>query len=81
MEHAGVLIPIMALSIPLVAILSRRAVTVMELRHEERMARGTVSADDAAQWSRTVERLAARMKVLESILDDEVPGWRRKVDD
>jgi len=54
---------------------------VLRMRHEERMARGSISSEDAAQWQRTVERLEARMKALETILDDQVPGWRRKYDD
>jgi len=77
----GLLIPILGLSIPIVAILSRRVVQVLEMRHRERMAHGALAGEDVERWERTVERLEGRLKVLESILDDEVPGWRRKYDD
>jgi hypothetical protein len=80
-EYLGISIPILALSIPIVAIIAHHVTRIVQMRHEERMARGRISTEDAAQWERTVARLEARMKVLESILDDQVPGWRRKYDD
>jgi phage shock protein B len=72
--------------IPILAILCVFVITPwMAFRHEERKrelrARESMSAEDAEQFHRTVARLEARMKVLESILDDEVPGWRRKLDE
>ena len=79
------LIPIMALSIPIVAILGGIYAQTAKLRSEERraehMARASMSDEDSENFRRIVERLEARMKVLETILDDEVPGWRRKYDD
>jgi phage shock protein B len=80
-DSIAILIPFVALSIPIVAIVSHSVTKVLRMRHEERMARGSISSEDAAQWQRTVERLEARMKALETILDDQVPGWRRKYDD
>jgi phage shock protein B len=79
--ESGILIPYMLFSIPIIAILAHSVTKVFRMRHEERMARGSISPEDAAQWQRTVERLEARMKTLETILDDQVPGWRRKYDD
>ncbi len=80
-EKIAIFIPFFALSIPIVAIVSHSVTKIYRMRHEERMARGSISPDDAAQWSSTVERLERRMKTLETILDDQVPGWRRKYDD
>ncbi len=81
MEDIAILIPFFALGIPIVAIVSHSVTKVLKMRHEERMARGAMSGDDAERFHRTVERMEARMKALEAILDDEAPGWRRKYDD
>jgi phage shock protein B len=81
MERVAILIPFVALSIPIVAIVSHSITKVLRMRHEERMARTSLSGEDVAHWQRTVDRLEARMKTLESILDHEAPGWRRKHDD
>ena len=85
MEDIAILIPLLALSIPIVAILGGVYTKSQKLRAEERrtefMARNAISEEDAATFARTVDRLEGRLKVLESILDDEVPGWRRKYDD
>ncbi len=72
--------------IPILAILCVFVVTPwMAFRHEERKrelaAKEGMSKEDAQEFTRVVAKLEARMKVLESILDTEVPGWRRKVDD
>lgn len=80
-QTVGVFIPILLFSIPIVAIVSHTITKIYRMRHEERMARGSISTEDAAHWSSTVERLERRMKTLETILDDQVPGWRRKYDD
>ena len=85
MWHSPFIIPVLALSIPIVAILGGVYTKTLTLRAEERraerLARATVSEEDAQGFARTVERLEARLKVLEAILDDEVPGWRRTYDD
>jgi phage shock protein B len=74
-------LPILVLSIPIVAIISRSVTSVLRMQHEERMARGAMSENDAAHFHRTVEKLERRLNSLETILDHEVPGWRRKYDD
>jgi phage shock protein B len=79
--ESGDLIPYMLFSIPIIAIVAHSVTKVLRMRHEERMARGSISGEDAAQWQRTVDRLETRMKALEAILDDQAPGWRRKFDD
>lgn len=81
MQYLGIMIPILALSIPIVAIVSASVTKVLRMRHEERMARGAMTDADAERYDVTLAKLEARMKALEAILDDEVPGWRRKYDD
>ena len=75
------IIPILGLSIPIVAILCGSLTKVLKMRHEERMARGAMSEEDAEHYAKSLQRLETRLRTLESILDDEVPGWRRKYDD
>ena len=73
------------LMIPIVAIVGGIGLgamgMVMEERKRARNERAAFSEDDVAGFASAVERLEGRMKVLEAILDDEVPGWRRKYDD
>ena len=79
------IIPILIFSIPIVAILGGVYTKTLSIRAEERrsesMARASMSSEEAERFARIVEKLENRLKVLESILDDEVPGWRRKYDD
>jgi len=72
--------------IPIVAIVGGLCVGVYSMHHEERMARlkaetQGLGGEEAASYAGAVDRLEARMNALEAILDDEVPGWRRKYDD
>jgi phage shock protein B len=54
----------------------------MAFRHEEKkrewQARETMTAEDAARFHGSLERLERRLKSLEAILDDEAPGWRKR---
>ena len=63
MSDLGILIPIVALSIPIVAIWTkhRRDVIAMELQ---------ATAEKAAQYAAQTERLEARVRVLERIATD-----------
>lgn len=81
----GWLMSIDPMAIPVIAIVGGLAVAalgiVTEARAKERKSQARFSDADAAGFASAVDRLEWRMKVLEAILDDEVPGWRRKYDD
>ena len=51
--------------------------------HHERKARlgGAMDEESVVAFEHRAQRIEDRMKALEAILDDEVPGWRRKYDD
>jgi len=75
-----------ALLIPFVAIIGGLSIAAFAIHNDfrtkemEAKSRG-VSGEEAENYAAAVDRLETRMNALESILDDEVPGWRRKYDD
>jgi phage shock protein B len=83
--RSGELIPYMLFGIPIIWIVAHYFVSVMRMRHNERKAeiwaRAAGTEEDATGFQKVAERLEKRMKSLESILDTEAPGWRRKYDD
>jgi len=73
----GLVAVIMALSIPILAILA--GIMKSQYRHRQ----SNISDEDREQLqelSRTAEALAVRIETLESILDTEVPDWREDHD-
>ena len=71
---------IIALMIPIVAISGGLGLGALGMhhKHKEKMM-GQMSADQIAeleQMSRIADILDQRVKVLERILDDEIPSWR-----
>jgi phage shock protein B len=71
------------LLIPITAIVCIFVVSPwLAFRHAERKreleARETISAADADEFRRSLDRLERRVKTLESILDSEAPGWRKR---
>jgi nucleoside-triphosphatase THEP1 len=71
MHGAGVLIPIVALMIPIVAILSRTMSRFLALKEKQLQAVGSQSAEKAAQYAAHTERLEQRVRVLERIVTDK----------
>lgn len=75
-----------ALLIPFVAIIGGLSIAAYAIHNDfrtkemEAKARG-MNGEEATSYAGAVDRLEARMNALEAILDDEVPGWRRKFDD
>ncbi|PHR60208.1 MAG: hypothetical protein COA43_07880 [Robiginitomaculum sp.] len=74
----------LALMIPIVAIVGGIGAGVIKsyFSHKERMM-GHMSEDQMAElerMSRIADILDQRVKVVESILDDEVPNWREQND-
>lgn len=71
---------IIALMIPIIAISGGLGLGALGMhhKHKEKMM-GQMSADQIAeleQMSRIADILDQRVKVLERILDDEIPSWR-----
>ena len=65
------LIPMLALMIPIVAILSKLVFQPwLELKERELQVRGTETAEKAAQYAAQTERLEQRVRVLERIITD-----------
>ncbi|HEY0312378.1 MAG TPA: hypothetical protein VGC56_07770 [Allosphingosinicella sp.] len=71
MHGAGILIPIVALMIPIVAILSRTMSRFLALKEKQLQAVGSQSAEKAAQYAAHTERLEQRVRVLERIVTDK----------
>lgn len=65
------IVPVLALMIPIVAILSKTVFKPwMELKERELEIRGTETAEKAAQYAAQTERLEQRVRVLERIITD-----------
>jgi hypothetical protein len=71
MEGLFALIPILALLIPIVAIVSRTVTKMMELKEKQLQVQTTMTAEKAAQYASHVERLEQRVRVLERIITDK----------
>jgi hypothetical protein len=71
MDGLFALIPILALLIPIVAIVSRTVTKMMELKEKQLQVQTTMTAEKAAQYASHVERLEQRVRVLERIITDK----------
>ncbi len=65
-----VFIPIIALSIPIVAILSRSFRRWIALKERQLEMQSTLTAEKTAQYAAHTERLENRVRVLERIVTD-----------
>jgi hypothetical protein len=77
MNSLGILIPILALMIPIVAIVMNNWRRVQD-RKLDLMAQGTMDMDKAAQAR--IEKLEARIVVLERIATDKRIGLADEID-
>lgn len=66
-----ILIPIVALTIPIVAIVARTVRRMIELREKQLETQTAMTAEKAAQYAAHTERLEARVRVLERIVTDK----------
>ena len=71
MHDLRYLIPIIALMIPIVAILSRNIGRLIQLKEKQLEMIGVQSAEKAAQYAAQTERLEQRVRVLERIVTDK----------
>lgn len=85
MREFAILIPILALSIPIVAILARVFSKWLKIKERQLEQQSTMTAEKTAQYAAHTERLEARMRVLERIitdkgvdLSDEIDALREK---
>lgn len=85
MSLSPLLIPIFALSIPIVAILAGVFTKWMKLKERQLEAQTNETAEKAAQYAAHTERLEARVRVLERIatdkgvdLSDEIEALRER---
>jgi hypothetical protein len=65
------LIPILALTIPIVAILSRTVSKMIALKEKQLESQTALTAEKSAQYAAHTERLEARVRVLERIATDK----------
>jgi hypothetical protein len=65
------LIPIIALMIPVVAIVSRTVNKMIAVKEKQLLVQTNMTAEKAAQYAAHVERLEQRVRVLERIVTDK----------
>ena len=70
-EAIFALIPIMALMIPIVAIISRTVTKMIALKEKQLETQTAMTAEKSAQYAAHTERLEARVRVLERIATDK----------
>lgn len=75
-----VFIPILALSIPIIAILARLARRWMELKEKQLEQQSVLTAEKSAQYASHVERLEHRVRVLERIVTDRGTALSEQID-
>jgi hypothetical protein len=66
-----VLIPLTALMIPIVAIISRTVTKMIALKEKQLEVQTSMTAEKSAQYAAHTERLEARVRVLERIATDK----------
>ena len=71
MDSLRMLIPILALMIPIVAILSRPFRQWLRFKERQLESQGHETAEKAAQYAAHTERLEQRVRVLERIVTDK----------
>ena len=80
-----VFIPIVALMIPIVAIIARTVTKMIALKEKQLEVQTSMTAEKSAQYAAHTERLEARVRVLERIavdkgvdLSDEIDALRNQ---
>lgn len=75
-----IFIPIIALMIPIVAIISRLATKMIALRERQLEVQTHLTAEKSAQYAAQTERLEQRVRVLERIVTDRGVDLSREID-
>jgi ABC-type phosphate transport system auxiliary subunit len=81
MSNIGVLIPIIAISIPIVAIISKTVTRMIDLRERQLQTQTSMTAEKAAQYAAHTERLEQRVRVLERIITDKGVDLAQEIED
>ena len=68
--NLGILVPIFALMIPIVAIAARTYRRTIEFREKQLELQAGATAEKAAQYAAHTERLEQRVRVLERVITD-----------
>lgn len=71
MDEFAVFIPIIALMIPVIAIVSRTVNKMIAVKEKQMLVQTNMTAEKAAQYAAHVERLEQRVRVLERIVTDK----------
>jgi hypothetical protein len=76
----GILVPIIAVSIPVVALLRTPFTRWLELRERAIQSASNETAEKAAQYAAKTERLEQRVAVLERIITDRSANLADEID-
>lgn len=76
----GILVPIIAVSIPVVALLRSPVRHWLEFKERSLQAASSEAAEKAAQYAAKTERLEQRVAVLERILTDRSANLADEID-
>jgi len=80
MDEFAVFIPIIALMIPVVAIVSRTVNKMIAVKEKQMLVQTNMTAEKAAQYAAHVERLEQRVRVLERIVTDKGLALSEEID-
>lgn len=80
MDEFAVFIPIIALMIPVVAIVSRTVNKMIAVKEKQLLVQTNMTAEKAAQYAAHVERLEQRVRVLERIVTDKGLALSEEID-
>ena len=75
-----VFIPIIALMIPIVAIISRTVTKMIALKEKQLEVQTSLTAEKSAQYAAHTERLEQRVRVLERIATDKGGDLSSEID-
>jgi hypothetical protein len=76
----GIFVPLIAVSIPIVALLGQPFARWISLREKAMAMASTEAAEKAAQYAAKTERLEQRVAVLERILTDRSAGLADEIE-
>ena len=74
------LIPLFALSIPIIAILAKMVSKWLDIKERQMLAQSEMTAEKAAQYAAHTERLEHRVRVLERIVTDRGMALADEID-
>lgn len=76
----GILVPVFAMAIPIVAILGGVASKWIKMKERQIAAQTELGAEKAAQYAAQMERMEQRLRVLERIATDRGQDLAQEID-